>query len=42
MFLCVQERRWDCINPEKKRKKKKYKNSGTVKLLSFEVICLKK
>lgn len=23
---------WDCINPEKQRKKKKYHNSGTVKL----------
>lgn len=35
-FPSLQGGTWECINPEKK-KKKKYKNSGTVKLLSFEV-----
>lgn len=28
---------WDCINQKKKEKKKKYKNSGIVKLLSLQV-----
>ena len=32
-------KRWDCINPEKQKKKKKYKNSGVVKLLSSKVRC---
>lgn len=27
---------WDCINPHKQQKKKKYKNSGTVKILSVK------
>jgi len=26
-----------CINPEKQKKKKKYKNSGVVKLLNIQV-----
>ena len=28
---------WECINPHKAKKKKKYKNSGVVKLLSIKV-----
>ena len=51
MSLCVcvlqagQTKSWECINPKKKEKKKKYKNSGTVKILSIQVrerVCKRK
>ena len=38
LFVCISvQLEWEAINPEKKRKKKSYKNSGTIALNSFKV-----
>ena len=36
LYVCMQLE-WEAINPKKKKKKKSYKNSGTIALNSFKV-----